>query len=241
MPYLSAADQLIGCMLSQENEQGFEQVVFYLSRVLQETEQRYTYLEKVCLSLYDASVKLRHYFMAHTIEIVSTMDVMKHMLSQPLLKGRLSRWSIHLLQFDLVYIPQRAMKGQVLADFLIEHPIFDIETSDNKNNTPCEMYFDGSFTSNGSCVGVVITSPKGREWKLTVTLHGHGTNNKVEYEALIIGLEKLIELGALHVRILGESQLVINQVNGLFKCKSLPLSQYLQRVEGLLKHFRRIE
>ncbi|XP_074293203.1 uncharacterized protein LOC141620161 [Silene latifolia] len=102
---------------------------------------------------------------------------------------------------------ERAMKGQVLVDFLIEHPSFGIETSDNNSGTPWEMYFDGSFTSNGSGVGVVISSPKGREWKLTVTFHGQGTNNKVEYETLITGLEKLIELGALYVRILGDSQL----------------------------------
>ncbi len=74
--------------------------------------------------------------MAHTTKIVSAMNVMKHMLSQPLLRGRSSKWSIHLLQFDLVYIPQRAMKGQVLADFMLEHPCFDEETTDNNNRTP---------------------------------------------------------------------------------------------------------
>ncbi|XP_074290783.1 uncharacterized protein LOC141617483 [Silene latifolia] len=79
------------------------------------------------------------------------------------------------------------------------------------------MSFDGSFTSNGSGsgsgAGVVIVSPTRNKWKYVVTLLGSGTNNKVEYDALLVGLEKLIDLRALSIRILGDSQLVINQVN----------------------------
>ncbi|XP_074301503.1 uncharacterized protein LOC141632897 [Silene latifolia] len=133
------------------------------------------------------------------------------------------------------------MKSQVLADFLIEHPCFDKETHDNNNYTPWEKSFNGSFTLNGTVAGVVIVSPMGNKWKLEVTLHGSDTNDKVEYEALIVGLEKLVDLEAINVRILRDSQLVINQVNGLFKCKSLPLSQYIQKVEDLFKHFQKIE
>ena len=73
--------------------------------------------EKWCLCLYDAYVKLIHYFMDFTIEVVSPIDVIKYMISQPLIKGRLSKWSLHLLQFDLINMSQKAVKDQALADF----------------------------------------------------------------------------------------------------------------------------
>jgi len=166
--YLSAADKSLGGMMTQENESGHEHAVFYLSRLLQETEQRYSYPEKVCLGLYDASVKLRHYFMVYSIQVVSSMDVMKYLLSQPLLKGRLSKWSMHLLQFELTYVSQRAIKGQAFADFLAAHPCVDELSEDKDHGLPWKLFFDGSFTRNGG--GASVTPPylhKPNTWPTT--------------------------------------------------------------------------
>ena len=52
--YLSVAKESIGCLLAQNNTEGHEQTVYYLSRVLNSTEKRYRPIEKLCLTLYFA-------------------------------------------------------------------------------------------------------------------------------------------------------------------------------------------
>ena len=59
--YLSAIRESIGCLMTQNNVEGYEHVVYYLSIVLNSIETRYTPIEKLCLALYFACTKLRHY------------------------------------------------------------------------------------------------------------------------------------------------------------------------------------
>ena len=56
--YISVEDSVIGVVLTQENE-GKEYVITYISRRLLEAETRYTFIERLCLSLYYACTKLR--------------------------------------------------------------------------------------------------------------------------------------------------------------------------------------
>ena len=80
--YLSAKKESIGCLLAQNNVEGH---VYYLSRVLNSTEKRHTPIEKLCLALYFACTKLRHYLIKSQVYAVSQTDLMKYMLSRPLI------------------------------------------------------------------------------------------------------------------------------------------------------------
>ena len=84
--YISADNQTIGSALMQEFE-GKERVVFYLSRRLLDPETRYSPIEKLCLCLYFSCTKLRHYLLSAECTVVSKADVIKHMLSMPILNG----------------------------------------------------------------------------------------------------------------------------------------------------------
>ena len=106
------------------------------------------------------------------------------------------------------------MKGQALANFLADHPTQGtMEEGDlplcEVNIQPWVLKFDGSSTDKSAGDGVVITSPFGIETTLSFILDFKCTNNQAEYEALIIGLEILQDLGAKEVLIIGDSQLVI--------------------------------
>jgi len=90
----------------------------------------------------------------HTVRVISKVDLIKHILSRPVLSERLAKWVVILEQYYLVYVTQKAVKGQALAGFLADHPILDEwELNDDLPGEgvfvvdilpPWEMYFDGA-------------------------------------------------------------------------------------------------
>jgi hypothetical protein len=97
-----------------------ERVVFYLSRRMLDAETRYPDIEKVCLCLFFTCTKLRHILLSAEIIIIYKSDVIKHMLSAPVLNGRLGKWMFALSEFNIGYQPAKAVKGQALADLIAE-------------------------------------------------------------------------------------------------------------------------
>ncbi|XP_050222502.1 uncharacterized protein LOC126672591 [Mercurialis annua] len=242
--YLSAAHESLGCMLAQEDD-GVERAVYYLSRGLTDTEIRYTDIEKMCLCLYFTCCKLRYYMLPVVVYVLSQTDIIKYILSKPYLRNRIGKWAIAMSEFTLVYVPQRAVKGQVLADFLADHPGITLkeETPDRVDITffdidVWKMWFDGSRTSQGAGAGVHIVTPLGASYQLSFRLQFECTNNQAEYEALIFGFEILAELGARAISVKGDSLLVIKQVTGEFKCESELLVRYCNKAKHLIEGFQ---
>nr|AAM08798.1 Putative retroelement [Oryza sativa Japonica Group]AAP52973.1 retrotransposon protein, putative, unclassified [Oryza sativa Japonica Group] len=117
--YLSASEKPIDSVLIQELE-GKERVVFYLSRRLLDAETRYSPVEKLCLCLYFSCTRLRHYLLSNECTVICKADVVKYMLSAPILKGRVGKWIFSLTEFDLRYESPNAVKGQAIAmDFIL--------------------------------------------------------------------------------------------------------------------------
>jgi hypothetical protein len=122
---------VISTMLTQENE-GKEFIVAYFSRRLVDTEVRYTPIKKLCLALYYACIKNHHYLLSSSCTIVCQYDVIKNMLQNPILSGRMGKWAYTLMEYDLKYELLRAVKGQVLADFITDHHV-------RVDNEQCEV------------------------------------------------------------------------------------------------------
>ena len=112
----------------QNNSKGQEQAIYYLRWVLNPIELRYTLIEKLCLALYFACTKLRHYLIKSRVYVVSQNDLMKYMLNRPLITRRIGKWSLALLEFTLVYFPKKSVKGHAFRDFLVGHPSLEIVT-----------------------------------------------------------------------------------------------------------------
>ncbi|CAN6678906.1 unnamed protein product [Malus baccata var. baccata] len=101
--------------------------------------------------------------------------------------------------------------------------------------TPWKLYFDGSYTQKAAGAGIMIINPQGVYHYYSFLLdYQENTNNRAEYEALIIGLEILMDLGATEVEIFGDSELVINQLNGEFKCRHITMAGYYMVATQLL-------
>jgi len=110
--------------LTQETEVK-EYVITYISRRLINAETRYTFTEKLCLSLYYACTKLRHYLLSSTCIVVCQTDVLKCMLQKPILNDRISEWAYALGEYDLACESLKSMRGQIVLDFIVEHRIND--------------------------------------------------------------------------------------------------------------------
>jgi ribonuclease HI len=114
----------------------------------------------------------------------------------------------------------------VVVDFIIEHHIElerDIDMVDKKG---WRLIFDGSVCSKGHIVGCFIISPSGVEYELSIRLEFECTNNQTKYEALLSGLEALVDMEAKDVYVYGDSQLVVHQMNGINKCLDGNLNEY---------------
>ena len=83
------------------------------------------------------------------------------------------------------------------------------------------MHFDGSVEKVGVGVGVYIICPIRDFNDLSYKFTFECTNNVEKYEPLLIGLNALRDLGAKMVQVMGDSELVINQVNDSYRTKHL--------------------
>ncbi|XP_065619745.1 uncharacterized protein LOC136063369 [Quercus suber] len=175
-------------------------------------------MEKLAFALITASRKLRHYFQAHLINVM-TDHPLKKAMNKLEAAGRLIQWAVELSKFDIKYQPRYAIKAQALADFIAE------------------------FTSNCGKVGgigVVLQSPEGDKLKHKVRLQYQTSNNEAEYEALLKGMELAKSVEAKSLLVLGDSQLIIGKVNGMLEAKEERMRKYLNRVMRLIKKFEEI-
>ncbi|XP_024156132.1 uncharacterized protein LOC112164124 [Rosa chinensis] len=157
--------------------------------------------------------------------IIAQTDLVKYMLLHPILRGRIGKWVLALSEFWLQYVPQKAVKGQTIEDFLAHHPMLDVPAVRD-----LEVAAETLDRPNLACLPEYAALYQ-------AILEFRCTNNQAEYEALIIGLEVLLELGVRDIQVRGDSLLVVNQLREKFRCVSYLLAFYLKRALELLVQF----
>ena len=75
--------------------------MYYISRALKDAETRYPMAERACLAIVYASQRLRYYFLAYEVWLMTKSHAIKALLQQPILFGRISQWLLQLSQYDL--------------------------------------------------------------------------------------------------------------------------------------------
>jgi hypothetical protein len=208
--YIAANDAIIGVVSTQVMD-GKEHIITYLSRRLIDIKTRYSFMEKLWLSLFYACSKLRHYLLCSTCVVTYQADVIKHVLQRSIISGGIRKWAYILIEYDLAYEPLKSMKGQVVADFIIGHSIdqnFD-ESCNLESNHSWKLFFDASACREGKGVGVVLISPRGAISETSTRLEYFYTNNQAEYEVILLGLQILSCMGVKHVEAFGDSLLVV--------------------------------
>ena len=88
-------------------------------------------MEKLAFALIIATRRLKPYFQAHTI-IVLTDKPLRKAMSSPEVAGQMALWAVELSEFDIQYRPRTAVKGQVVADFIAEFTLGDGQVAEEK-------------------------------------------------------------------------------------------------------------
>jgi hypothetical protein len=125
--------------------------VYFVSSLLQGARSRYSGVQKLLFGLLMASRKLRHYFQAHEVTVVTRFPL-KRILQNPEATGRIVEWALELSSFGLKFESTSTIQSRALAEFVAEWmPTPDKEIPEatlpgKETNKEWLMYFDGAFS-----------------------------------------------------------------------------------------------
>ncbi|XP_050895984.1 uncharacterized protein LOC127102687 [Lathyrus oleraceus] len=194
------------------------------------------------------------------------MDPIKYIFEKPVVTGRIAQWQMLLIEYDIQYVTQKAIKGSVMSDYLAHLPVegyqplrFDFpdediifirdftmpgfEVSPEEGPEPGSRWtlvFDGASNARGHGICVVITSPTGFHLPFTARLCFDCINNMAEYEACIYGLEEAIDLRIKILELFADSSLVIIQVKGDWETRDSKSIPYKEHIRKLIPYFDEI-
>jgi hypothetical protein len=160
--YVAATTQVVSVVIVVERtEEGHAQPVqrsvYYISKVLFETKAQYPQIQKLLYTVVLARCKLRHNFKAHPVTVVSSFPL-GEIIRNPDAASRIAKWSVELMGETLTYVARKAIKSQILADFIAEWT--DTQLPPLQIQAECwTLYFDGSVMKTRAGAGLLFISP----------------------------------------------------------------------------------
>ncbi|XP_074342688.1 uncharacterized protein LOC141680330 [Apium graveolens] len=176
-------------------------------------------------------------------------------MHKPESSGRMLKWTVELSQFEVDYKPRTAIKGQVLADFIIEFPPHqEVEQGtlivmpsaeevglESENSAPWwSLFVDGASYGDGAGAGIELISPETHKIRRATHLAFHATNNDAEYEALINGLKLALEMKVGNLNVFSDSMIVVYQINGGYQTKGSRTELYLKCAQRIIARFNEV-
>ncbi|XP_074305173.1 uncharacterized protein LOC141640186 [Silene latifolia] len=145
-------------------------------------------------------------------------------MRKPELSGRMSKWSVHLSGYDIMYDPRTAIKSQSLTDFVSDFSpaiqnLADKEILALKGDNDAEVWQIHIDAQAVRC-----------EFK--------ATNKETEYEALILGLRLALDMGIRNLQVYSESLLIVNHVNDEYVARDSKMIAYLKVAKELKQKFK---
>uniref|UniRef100_A0A803NMP5 Integrase catalytic domain-containing protein n=1 Tax=Cannabis sativa TaxID=3483 RepID=A0A803NMP5_CANSA len=136
-------------------------------------------------------------------------------------------------------LPRGSIKGQALADFVIEcsrvgdlpdEPVLELPT--------WKVYVDGASNEKGAGAGVILISPQRHQLQSALRFRFFTSNNEAEHEAMLVGLQLAKEVGAQHIEVHSNSQLLVNKIFGEYQTKGKRMDTYVMVSRELLQGFK---
>ncbi len=105
-----------------------------------------------------------------------------------------------------------------------------------------KLHTDGGARGNPgpAGAGAVLTNDSGKKLKELSVYLGECTNNEAEYRALILGLTAALEFTDLDLDCFLDSELIVRQLNGVYKVKNENMKKFWSEVKSLEKNFKSI-
>nr|GFC16564.1 reverse transcriptase domain-containing protein [Tanacetum cinerariifolium] len=195
--YSAASKETVSTVLMTKSE-AKQMPIYFVSRELRGPKINYTSMEKLVMALVQAYKRLKRYFQAHPI-IVITDQPIQQVLSRPKVTGRLQKWSIKLGEYAIHYRPRVSVKGKILADFIVKRPEEDsldtLMEVEEELPEPWILFTDRSSFTNSSGARMILTNLEGMEFTYALRFMFDATNNEAEYEALIAELRIAEQMG----------------------------------------------
>jgi hypothetical protein len=166
--------------------------VYFVSEILIGSKRFYSKMEKICYAVIVSARKLRHYFEAHTIKVL-TNQPLNIIFGNRDSSRRMSKWAMELSEHVVDFKKCSAIKSQILADFVAEWTELGSAIDAAVPESPWLICCDRAWGAVGAGVAAILTSPLGIKLRYAARLQFNNeadkcTNNIVEYEAILLGL-----------------------------------------------------
>ncbi|VFQ65912.1 unnamed protein product [Cuscuta campestris] len=211
-----------------QEEDGAQHPVYYVSKTLRDAELRYYRPEKAMLAVFWTAKRLTPYFQAHRI-VVLTNEPLASLTRSPAASARMTKWAVFISQYNVEFRPRPSIKGQALADFQVEctaREMIRAQAATCVEDDWWVMSIDESSRSRSCGVGIVLITPENFRIYYAIRFQFRVSNNEAEYEGLINGLRILGKLGVSRVQVYSDSRLIVGQITGEFEAKEERMKRY---------------
>jgi hypothetical protein len=116
--------------------------MYFVSEVLTDIKSRYPQTQKLLYTVIMAAKKLQHYFTEHEVSVVTSFPLGEVVRNRDAV-GRISKWAVELMGYDVKFVQRTAIKSQVLADFIADWTEVQAPTPEISHEY-WTLYFDGS-------------------------------------------------------------------------------------------------
>ncbi|OWY98437.1 reverse transcriptase [Phytophthora megakarya] len=258
------AKQWAACAVLGQMHDGLVQPVRLTGRVLSDAELKYHIAEKEVLAVMRVHHVFKNVIEGCPLIIYTRHSVLKWVIKSKTSEGRLVPWGVALSQYDLetrkvirdedglaaimgVGITPRDHLDEV-AEVLIPAkgrvkppPVVSVEMLSEEYSGVVLNFYGAAKTSTrkGSCGCILWQLPKWKVLDARVYILDGVTVNDAEYFGLLRGLAMALERGIRDIVVVGDSRIVIQQVQGLINCNQPNLQRRLAECETLKKRFRR--